>query len=57
LKQAFHGSAFCVLSFHETSKPFYQRKREEGEHHHQTVPTLACRGMNVLRVVLDDMRI
>jgi transposase len=54
LKQVFYRSAFCALSSHETSKAFYQRKREEGKHHHQAVLALARRRVNVLWAMLRD---
>lgn len=57
LKQVFYRSAFCALSSHQTSKAFYQRKREEGKHHHQAVLVLARRRMNVLWVMLRDGQI
>ena len=57
LKQVFYRSAFCALSSHETSKAFYQRKREEGKHHHQAVLALARRRVNVLWAMLRDGQI
>jgi transposase len=57
LKQVFYRSAFCALSSHETSKAFYQRKREEGKHHHQAVLALARRRVNVLWAMLRDGKV
>jgi transposase len=57
LKQVFYRSAFCALSSHKTSKAFYQRKREEGKHHHQAVLALARRRVNVLWAMLRDGQI
>ena len=54
LKQVFYRSAFCALSPHEAGKAFYQRKREEGKHHHQAVLALARRRVNVLWAMLRD---
>jgi transposase len=57
LKQVFYRSAFCALSSHETSKAFYQRKREEGKHHHQAVLALARRRVNILWAMLRDRQV
>ena len=56
LKQVFYRSAFCALSYHETSKAFYRRKRAEGKRHHQAVLALARRRVNVLWAMLREGR-
>jgi transposase len=54
LKDVFYRSALYALWYHETSKSFYRRKREEGKGHHQAVLALARRRVNVLWAMLRD---
>ena len=53
LKRVFFQSAFCSLS-HPDSKAFYRRRRNERKTHHQAVPALARRRVDVLRPTLPN---
>lgn len=54
LKRLMYWSAFRSITFHRTSRAFYDRKRSEGKAHHQAVIALARRRANVLWAMLRD---
>lgn len=53
LKRVFFQSAFRSLS-HPDSKAFYRRTRNERKTHHQAVPALARRRVDVLHPMLPN---
>ena len=48
LKNALWQSSFASIRFHERSRQFYERKRNEGKRHNAAVVALARRRLNVL---------
>jgi transposase len=54
LKRLMYWSAFRSITFHRSSRAFYDRKRAEGKAHHQAVIALARRRANVLWAMLRD---
>jgi transposase len=54
LKRVFYQSAFIATGCDPASKTYYQRKRSEGKTHHQAVPALARRRVNVLHAILRN---
>ena len=53
-KRLMYWSAFRSITYHGSSRAFYDRKRAEGKAHHQAVIALARRRANVLWAMLRD---
>jgi transposase len=56
LKKVLYQSAFSCLRHHETSRAFYDRKRQEGKRHRQAIVALARRRIDVLWAMMRDGR-
>ena len=54
LKNALWQSSFASIRFHERSRQFYERKRNEGKRHNAAVVALARRRINVLYAMMRN---
>lgn len=54
LKNALWQSSFASIRFHERSRQFYERKRNEGKRHNAAVVALARRRLNVLFAMMKN---